>query len=327
MVILNPSSGRGSGARLLPSLRQILADRGVAYDLAQTEGLHHAVDLARQASLDGYETVVAVGGDGTISEVVNGLALAAGETEIVGTLGVIPVGTGNDFADMAGIPRKTEEALAVIRAGRSHLVDLGRFHIRGQTVQDGAARAGAAQGQMQDEYRYFNNNLGCGFEAQVTVESRKIQRLRGFAVYLTAIFKALISYPLPDIAVSWTDEDGRAHQVDKQMLMISIGNSRRTGGGFYVTPDAIMDDGLYDLAMADGLSRGRIMVLLPKVMMGTHPGDPALTFVRARQIRITSPSILPVHADGEIISRNADELEITIQPQRLRVLTPGLRPK
>ena len=311
-IILNPASGRGSGARMESRIRQELAQQNVAYDMVQTTGLNHGVTLARQARLDGFETVVAVGGDGTISEVVNGLVLAnddTGDDGPVGNLGVIPVGTGNDFADMAGIPRKPEDAVAVLRAGRSQLVDLGHIHI---------------QGDGEDAIRYFNNNLGCGFEAQVTVESRKIHRLRGLAVYLTAIFRVLISYPLPHIDVSWTDEAGQVHRVDKEMLMISIGNSRRTGGGFYVTPNAIMDDGLYDMALANALSRLRIMMLLPKVMMGTHTGDPALTFVRARTIHIASPSALPVHADGEMISYNADVLDIHIQPKRLRVLTPGL---
>ncbi|MBP7962037.1 MAG: diacylglycerol kinase family lipid kinase [Caldilineaceae bacterium] len=307
-VILNPNAGRGAGHRLEPQIRQALAAHNVAYDLAHTTGTNHAIELARQAKLDGFDLVVAAGGDGTISEVVNGLALAAGADGPVGTLGMIPVGTGNDFADMAGISRNLDTAVGIIMAGRTQLVDLGQIRI---------------QGDGKDELRTFNNNLGCGFEAQVTVESRKIKRLRGLAVYLTAIFKALISYPLPHIDVTWTDESGQPHQVSKEMLMISIGNSRRTGGGFYVTPDAVMDDGLYDMALANALSRGRIMVLLPKVMMGTHTGDAALTFVRATQIRIASPSALPVHADGEMISYNADILDITLQPKRLEVLTPG----
>lgn len=311
-VILNPNAGRGAGHRLEPQIRQALAAHNVVYDLAHTTGPNHAIELARQAKLDGFDLVVAAGGDGTISEVVNGLALAAGANGPVGTLGVIPVGTGNDFADMAGIPRNLDAAVGVIQTGRTQLVDLGQIHI---------------QGDGKDELRTFNNNLGCGFEAQVTVESRKIKRLRGVAVYLTAVLKAMISYPQPHITASWTDEAGQKQQVEKQMLMISIGNSRRTGGGFYVTPDAVMDDGLYDMAIADGLPRRRIMVLLPKVMMGTHTGDAALTFVRATQIRIASPSALPVHADGEMISYNADILDITIQPGRLEVLTPGFLKK
>ena len=311
-VILNPNAGRGAGHRLEPQIRQALAAHNVVYDLIQTTGSNHAIELARQAKVDGFDRVVAAGGDGTISEVVNGLALAAGQGNPVGTLGMIPVGTGNDFADMAGISRNLDTAVGIIMAGRTQLVDLGQIRI---------------QGEGKNAIRYFNNNLGCGFEAQVTVESRKIKRLRGLAVYLTAIFKALISYPLPHIDVTWTDETGQSHQVVKEMLMISIGNSRRTGGGFYVTPDAVMDDGLYDMALANALSRLRIMVLLPKVMMGTHTGDPALTFVRASQIRIASPSALPVHADGEMISYNADILDITIQPKRLEVLTPGFLKK
>ncbi len=307
-VILNPNAGRGAGQRLEPQIRQALETQRVAYDLIRTTGPNHAIELARQAKLDGFEIVVAAGGDGTISEVVNGLALAAGEGNPVGALGMIPVGTGNDFADMAGISRNLDAAVRAIMAGRTQLVDLGQIRI---------------QGDGKDELRTFNNNLGCGFEAQVTVESRKIKRLRGVAVYLTAVLKAMLSYPQPYINVTWTDEFGQTHQVAKEMLMISIGNSRRTGGSFYVTPDAVMDDGLYDMAMANGLPRRRIMVLLPKVMMGTHTGDPALTFVRSTQIRIASPSALPVHADGEMISYNADVLDISIQPKRLEVLTPG----
>lgn len=292
-VIVNPTAGRGRGQRVAQEVERGLVELGIPFALDMTTQPGEAVHLARRAREAGFETVVAAGGDGTVHEVVNGLAQAADAAgaEVVGRLGVLPIGSGNDMAVMSGVPLRLHEALQRLAQPRTRRIDLGRINDR-----------------------YFDNSIGAGFEAQVTVESRKIRRLRGMLIYLTAIFRALGRYPSPPMRVQW---DGG--EVYKRILMVSVGNSRRSGGGFYVTPDAIQDDGLLDLGIADALPTWRILGLLPRVMRGTHKSDPAIFLTRTTHIVVECQHPLPVHADGEVIYTDAHRLEISVQPRRLEV--------
>lgn len=304
-VILNPYAGRGAGGRAKAHLTAALAQAAVTFDLAETTGVGHAVELARQARLAGYTTVVAVGGDGTISEVVNGLAQATPAGQVVGKLGILPLGTGNDFADIVGCSRDLATAARTLAAGQTRLVDLGHTLIEhnGQKVE-----------------RYFDNNMGVGFEAWVTLESYKIKRLRGALLYVVAALRALRSCPAPHITATWELADGTPGHYSDHALMISIGNSCRTGGGFYLTPDARLDDGLLDVGIAAAVSRWRILRLLPKALKGAHTTDPVITMLRCRSLQLACQAELPVQVDGEVIVRNADRVEITIQPGRLAVI-------
>lgn len=304
-VIVNPYSGRGAGKRAIPKIQETLAAAGVPFHLEETTAEGEGIAMARQARLAGYEIVAAAGGDGTVSEVVNGLAQATPEGETVATLAILPVGSGNDFSDMLGASRQLTDAARAIAAGKTRRVDLCYAHIK---LDD------------QELTRYFDNNLGAGVEAQVTIESRKIERLRGILIYLVAILKTLRNYTQPVLDVTWTDEAGRAHRVAQPSLLVSLGNSRRTGGGFYITPDAVIDDGLMDMGLVQALSTPRILALLPKVMVGAHRNHPAIRLVRCTSVQISADRPMPVHADGEVLTKVAREIEAVIQPQRLQVI-------
>jgi YegS/Rv2252/BmrU family lipid kinase len=304
-IILNPYSGRGGGARMRPLLQQALARAGVEFDIAETQGVGHGIELARQARLQGYTTVVAAGGDGTFSEVMNGLAQAATPSDTVGRLALIPIGSGNDLADMLNYPRDLDAIAQVIAAGRTRCIDLGHATIRSGTV-------------VQE--RYFDNNMGVGFEARVTLESYKIKRMSGTPLYVVAALRALRHYTASRVELTLETEQGETQRKAQAVLLVTIGNSRRTGGGFYLTPDALMDDGLLDVGIADAVSRWRVLTLLPKALQGTHVSDPAFTLVRCRKIHISCRDTLPVQLDGEVAASNAEELAIEIQPQRLEIV-------
>ncbi|MFZ2521850.1 MAG: diacylglycerol kinase family protein [Anaerolineae bacterium] len=293
-VILNPYAGRWLASRLRPVIEETLTALDIPFELELTTKPGTGIEMARQASLDGFSVVVAAGGDGTVSEVVNGLALAADDLgkPTAGILGVLPVGSANDMAEIAGVPIQLRAACEAIKRGRTRRIDLG--------VVNG---------------RYFDNNVGAGFEAQVTIESRKIKLLRGTLLYLIAVFRALSHYPSPTMRITWDDGE-----LQRSLLMVSIGNGRRTGGGFFVTPDAVQDDGLLDLGVANALPRLQILQLLPKVMRGTHKNDPAIFLTRSTHITVESDYPLPVHADGEIIYTDAKRLDISIQPARLEMI-------
>ena len=305
-VILNPYAGRGRGERVAGEIEAAFRRGNVPFEMAQSSAPGEAISLARRARLDGYAIVAAAGGDGTVHEVVNGLAEVTPEDEAVQGLAVLPAGSGNDFADVVGAAREFDAAVHAIREGKTRDVDLGRVE-----AFDG----------RNTLRRYFDNNLGMGFEAQVTVESRKIKRLRGFVIYLWATLRALRAYDQPHFELSWTDGDGKVHRAAKQMLLVSIGNTRRTGGAFYLTPDAVMDDGLLDLAFADALSQLGILNLLPRAMTKTGlRGQKAVSFGRLRSASIAVQQPVPVHTDGEILSREIEKLTVEVQPGRLQVI-------
>lgn len=304
-VVLNPSSGRGQGGKARDQITSALRTAGVTFELTETKATGDAITLARQARLAGYETVIAAGGDGTVSEVVNGLAQATAADGLVGKLAILPAGSGNDFADMTGIARDLGAAARAIAVGHTRRYDLGHARIThaGQIIE-----------------RYFANSVGAGFEAQVTIESNKIKRLRGVAIYIVAAVRALLRYQTPHVQLTWTDQAGIQQERNSPVLLVSVGNSPRSGGGFYLTPTAKLDDGLLDLGVADALPRGRVLLLLPKALQGKHVSDPAFSLSQAQTVQIVSRDELPVHLDGEVISHNADRIELTLQPARLQVI-------
>ena len=306
-VILNPYSNRGGAGQGADALRAALAAADLAADVILTGKMGDAIEFARQAKLDGYDVIAAAGGDGTVNEVVNGIALATPVGETVGPLAVLPMGSGNDFADMLGLPRDLAAGIQLIQDGRTRQIDLclATIHEEGRDMIT----------------RYFDNNMGAGFEAQVTVESRKITRLRGFAIYLWAVIRALRAYDQPQFQIAWTDETGTVQQVDQRSLLVTLGNSRRTGGGFYMTPDAKMDDGLLDMGIARALTTPKILALLPQVMAGTHRNHPAMRFVHCTSVCIATQAPVPVHTDGEIVSVAAKALSVQMQPGRLTVIS------
>lgn len=304
-VILNPYSGRGTGARMWPELEAALRQADVEFDVALTERVGHGIELTERALQDGYSVVMAAGGDGTISEVVNGLVAAAPPDAVAGTLAVAPLGTGNDFAATFGGATDIAGVANAVAAGRTKQLDLGlaTVHSKKRTVS-----------------RYFDNNMGIGFEAQVTLESYKIKRLSGFALYLAAALRCVVQYRSPHMDVSWLTSEGTAGEQSRETLLVTVGNSRRTGGGFYLTPDAIMDDGFLDVGVARHVPRWQLLTLLPRAMFGKHTTDPAITMLRVVTLNIHIPEGAPVQIDGEVVADQAHDIAIKVLPGKLRVI-------
>jgi len=289
VFLVNPSAGRGRGAELVRELPARLASRGLAGDILATSAPREAIRLAREAAAGGG-LVVAVGGDGTAHEVVNGLA----ETDA--TFGLVPVGSGNDLALALGIPTELDAALDVLANGRERRIDLVRF-------DDG----------------WFANSLGLGFEAQVTIESRKIHRLRGFAIYLWATMKALRKLRCPELRIRI---DGEV--LEGRRLLVCIGNGPRVGGGFWLTPGARNDDGLLDVCVVDAMGRARLLRTLPKALKGTHVSDPAVRMLQGTRVEIESGDGFPFHTDGEVVDTDRRKLTVELVPRALKVLGPVL---
>jgi len=308
MVILNPSSGRGRTARLKAELQQALTAAGITFDYVETTAEGQGIMLARQAAVDGYGTVVAVGGDGTINEVVNGLMQAAGTAQLASKLAILSVGSGNDFAHTVGISQDSTLAAQAIARQQSRPCDVGRVVIQTNDEQTPLIT------------RYFNNNFGIGLDPQVTLESFKIKWLSGIALYGLAALRALWRYQPPDVSLRWETGEGQQQERQQPLLLASVGNTPRSGGGFHLTPNARIDDGLLDLVMADAMPRRQVLQLLPKAIPGKHLDDPAVTLVLIRRLEISAQRPFPLEMDGEVITQRALTVELTVEPARLQVI-------
>lgn len=296
-VILNPTAGRGAGSRLQARIEAHLRYAGLSFDIVETHAPHHASVLAEEAVRSGSEVLVAVGGDGTFNEVLNGLVQAGDRRKGV-ALGVIPIGTGNDFAYGAGIPLDLAQACQTVARSNTRLLDAGR-------VQAGGERP-----------LYFGNGVGIGFDAMVNIQSRKFKRLRGFPLYLMAVLKTLaIYYSAPHTVI----RTGRG-EIKQPCLMVSVMNGCRVGGGFYVAPEAQMDDGLLDYCVAAGMSRLRMVGFVPQFMRGSHTRDRLITMGRAPSLAVTSDRGWQAHVDGEICGLGARAFEIELLPKFLRLI-------
>lgn len=295
-VILNPTAGQGYGARMEPKLRRLLESEGLDFDLVRTAGPWHAAELAERAARDGFEAVVACGGDGTANEVINGL-IPASEDGASAAMAVIPVGSGSDFANTIDLPPDLQGACRRLARGEVRTIDVGRVTVPGQHP------------------RYFGNVVGIGFEGAVLIEALKIRRLRGLTLYLLAVLKTLLlNFETP---LTTIEHDGQERTL--RTTMISVANGPREGGGFLIAPQAEPDDGLLDLCIAREASRLTILRLIPRFMKGTHVDHDVVTMTRAKQVTVSSPDGLVAHMDGEVLCTNASRIKCEILPKRLRV--------
>ncbi len=286
-LIYNPVAGRGRANAALVQTRAFLDARSVPYRVLSTEAPRHATQLALDTPPDA--TVVAVGGDGTAHEV----ARACVGTER--TLGVLPVGSGDDFAFALGMHRNDlAGALERLIAGEVRLVDTGR--VNGEP---------------------FVNAAGVGFDADVATRvAGAPRRLRGLAAYLWAVMTALGALDAAPVEV-WVDGE---RVYAGRSLLVSTHLGPRTGGSFLFAPDASLTDGLFEVLVAGGLGRLGTLALLPRVMRGAHLDHPAVHLFRGRHVELRWERDQPGHAEGEPLAA-ARTFRLDLAPASLRVLT------
>ena len=296
-VILNPMADQGRGAAQAAVIQQAAQPFG-GVDLVQTESPGHARELARQAADDGYNLVVAAGGDGTINDVVNGLMRGS---KAVAQLGIIPIGSGNDLAWSLKIPMKIETAVQKLFSGTPQTIDLAR-------IEDDQGR-----------FRIVDNNVGIGFDAVVVIETEAINRVHGFMMYLLATLRTIMSYSqLPQTTIHFDDE-----RVEQQITFIAFGVGPRGGGGFLLTPHAQHGDDLIDTCTVNPVGRLTMLSLLLSVVRGTHIKSKHVTMRQNKQIRVRSDLPMPIHTDGEMFAYpqdNVREVTVTSLPAAIDVI-------
>src|SRR4030043_1461074 len=256
IFIVNPISGQGAGKLAPPEIERLAKDLRLDYEIVCTEQPGHAINLAEQAAINGFNFVISVGGDGTSNEVLNGLMQAWNKGYRESTMGIIGVGRGNDFAFGFGIPAGLEEGFKVLQNNQPRLMDVGRI-VGGDFPQG----------------RYFGNGIGIGFDAVVGFEAAKLTHLHGFLHYVVAALRTIFLYfHAPTLRIEFDNE-----VITQSALMVSIMNGRRMGGGFLMARSAHTDDGLLDLCIAGQLSRMGILKLIPRFMKGTQANHPQIT--------------------------------------------------
>ena len=292
--IVNPVAGRRANGRTVETILKRMEKSGASYELVYTTGTGSASTLARTADA---QVVVAVGGDGTVNEVGNGLV---GSQK---ALGVIPIGSGNDFVKAISVTR--DQAESILLSGKRKRIDVGLISV----TKNGSEKTS----------RYFLNGVGIGFDAAVANRTKHIKHLRGTLLYIVAVLQTLGKYEAPSFSVHL---DGSALPQMKNLL-ISIGNGQCAGGGFYLTPDAMIDDGVLDICMIRDISIGGILRIMPKVMRGKHRSSESVSFHRARKIAVSADRGFHIHADGEIVGENVREVEIEVCSAKLNVVVGG----
>jgi YegS/Rv2252/BmrU family lipid kinase len=290
MIIINPNAGKGLGYRLAHQIESMFKEKDFDFATRYTYGVKHAIEIAKKAVADGYSKIVAVGGDGTINEVANGIAEAQRKIDF----GVVSIGTGNDYIKAVGIPDGLSEAVDTVIAGKIRKVDIG-----------------------QVENHYFVNGLGIGFDAKVAEDLYKVKRLRGFAAYMSAVVKNLLFFKNPEIELAFNND-----YIKRKTLMVSVMIGNYLGGGFYLTPEAKVDDGLFDI-----LSLGDFKLLqrfrhLPKVPKGTHFLVEGVELYQSDEVVISSEDDLKVHIDGEMADINSKRFKVKLLKQKLNLIVP-----
>jgi diacylglycerol kinase (ATP) len=304
LVILNPYANHHQAIGKSSSVESALSEAGLEYNIVRTQSRGDAQRIAASAS--GYDAVVAAGGDGTVNEVVNGLLSVAYEGPSQ-PLGILPLGTGNDFSDMAGLPRELMSAADVIARGNVRQIDAG---IVSFSIDDG-------DGPKKWHSRYFDNSCGVAMEPSVALEVERMTRLSGNIRYVVGVLRGFLKLKAWHMQIHW---DGGC--FESPTLLLSVANSPRTAGLFNIAPQASMDDGLFDVIFAPDMPKLEVLTILPRLVKGSHVNHDKITTLKTTRLWIKSDPGTPLHVDGEIITESAKIVNYQMLPGKITLLSP-----
>jgi diacylglycerol kinase (ATP) len=296
-IILNPMARYGAGRRLRPQIERELDRRRIAFDLIETEGPGHATELARDAVTAGIGRVIAAGGDGTVHDVANGIVSSPASGV---ALGLIPIGTGNDFVKMFPGCGSRAAAIAALAGEATGMVDVG------------IAR-------WDDRMEYFINAMGTGIDVEVVRRMQRSRILPGGLIYTSALIRALMNYEPLQVDV---EVDG--YRTSQRIMNLAVCNGPSIGGSFRICPDADPSDGALDICLIAEMPIWRNARMVPRVINGTHTDQPGVTMLRGARVSIRVPDgrSLFFQLDGEL--REAEDgaagIDISLAPARLNVI-------
>jgi diacylglycerol kinase (ATP) len=299
-LILNPMADLGRAWNTANDLRPIAQEFKGELSWSGTVYPTHAIELAKQAAEEGCDIVVAMGGDGTVHEVMVGLMQIPENKRPM--MGIVPIGSGNDFAYSMRITKDPAHALAnALKAEDIQAVDVGKI-----TDEHGRTE-------------YFDNTLGIGFDAVVTIRSHKIPIVKGFLIYLVAVIQTIILNHNPAKMQMETE----TKKWEQDLLMLTLCNGPREGGGFMLSPNSKNNDGKMEFLTVTKLSRATMFRLVPEFLKGTHMRFKQVQMGEFKTFKISSDLPLYIHADGEVYTSfgsNLHKIDFEVLPQAIKVI-------
>lgn len=296
-IILNPYASRWMAQKRLPEAEAALKAAGIEFDVIVSDYPGHGIELAATAVEDGFDPVIAAGGDSTYNEVANGLVQAAGSQPSKTKFGILPMGTANDLAANLGIPEDLNVAASIIAAGKNRAMDV-----------------------CQVNERYFVNNSALGMETAITVIQMNMKRVTGVFRYILATLVGIARNPQWHMKLEWDDGE-----YEGPVTLVSVGNNPRTGGVFYTVPHADPFDGKLSFIFGSAPTRRQIIKLLPRMF---KPGEgniaelPVIQEIHSKWLKVQTNPGTPVHSDGEVFDFNIQEVEYKVLPGKLPTLIP-----
>jgi len=279
-VIVNPAAGAYSTRRKWPRISRLLKYIGLSFDHEYTEGVGHAIELAKTAAVNGYRYVVAVGGDGTVNEIANGILDSGVARDMA--LGVISTGTGSDFIRSVGIPKHYVSACSCLTSPRKLLIDVGVVEYRSKG---------------KPSRRFFVNAAGAGFDAAVVEATERLPKHFGGTIpYVAGLLRTLFGYRNKSVVLRIGDRSEAA-----RILSVVISNGGYLGGGMHVAPEASLNDNLLDVMVIGDIGKFDLLKSLYMVYKGTQGQHPKVHMEKASKITVESQERVLVHADGELL--------------------------
>lgn len=300
LYIVNPIAGKGRGKKVIPHIKSYCYSKSIPALIVETKGPQHATNLIKDESKN-INTVIAVGGDGTINEIINGI-----ENYSNINLAVLPIGSGNDFVKNITIPKKIEDMLAV-------------YH---DPLKQNIIKADIGNIKFSEDDNHiikshkFINSLGIGFDAYVGYLKKSNTNLTGISSYIYSVIKALFNFKMIETEIEYDKI-----KVSGSKLMISIGNGFSSGGGFYLNPNAVIDDGILNLSIFNTVTRRRLLQALPMALINKTDRIPEAKMTSTKRITIKLKTPYFAHCDGEIISNKIINAEISIFTNAINIIS------
>ncbi len=303
LVIVNPNSGSRKGEKDWEPITKLLVQNGIVFDNIFTEHKNHAIKLSQEAVLNGYRKIIVVGGDGTMNEVINGVFLQDEIPTNEIRIGMIPVGTGNDWGRMYGISNNYEEAIQILKNDKSFIQDAGRITYKNHTLHT----------------RYFVNMAGMGYDALVAQKTNTMKEKGkgGAFAYLINLFLGLIQYKFNHMMVAIDGEQ----KYNGKVFSISVGICKYNGGGMMQLPNAVPDNGEFDITLIKKASKFKVITNIKNLYDGSFVKIPEVEMFTGKKIEIVSR---PKHsvfleADGESLGHSP--IEFAIIPKSVCLIT------
>ena len=299
VFLVNPASANGATGKRWPELAHRAAQLGLEGTTLFSDRPGRLIELAERAARDGAELVVAVGGDGTLNEIVNGLVRAGGSTE----LATIPLGTGMDFVRTYGIPTRFDGAVRNALEGTPRTIDVGRVSYR-----EWSGAAGE---------RYVANVGSVGMSAAVAQRANAMSKtLGGKATFFYALTRVFLEWENTVVSVQLDDDRREARMHD-----VIVANGQWHGGAMWLAPEAEPDDGLFDVVLIGDVTKRDFVTTAPKIYKGTYLSHPKVELLRSRTVAVDAAEHLPIELDGEQVGTTPVRFEIV--PAALRVRVPA----